>query len=90
MYTGQGKFHTSTINTLEYVVLQADTTSESLRNVSGYLSAAKQINVDQMILPPNVMGDIDRIQTKINSSADTLSTKTEDNSRKIKDLIEAV
>ncbi|KAL8496910.1 hypothetical protein ACS0TY_020552 [Phlomoides rotata] len=90
LYTGQGKFYTSTVNTLDYVVRQADTTSESLRNVSGYLSAAKQINVDQVILPSNVIGDIDRIQTKINSSADTLSTKTEDNSRKIKDLIEAV
>ncbi|KAH6757895.1 hypothetical protein C2S52_023217 [Perilla frutescens var. hirtella] len=28
LYTGQGKFHSSTINTLEYVVYQADTTSE--------------------------------------------------------------
>ncbi|KAG6383593.1 hypothetical protein SASPL_156646 [Salvia splendens] len=56
LYTGQGKFHTSTINTLEYVVYQADTTSESLRNVSGYLAAAKQINVDQVILPPNEIG----------------------------------
>ncbi|KAG6409514.1 hypothetical protein SASPL_127554 [Salvia splendens] len=90
LYTGQGKFHTSTINTLEYVVYQADTTSESLRNVSGYLAAAKQINVDQVILPPNVIGDIDSIQTKINSSASTLSTKTEDNSQKIKDLVQYV
>ncbi|KAL1552232.1 hypothetical protein AAHA92_13056 [Salvia divinorum] len=90
LYTGQGKFHSSTINTLEYVVYQADTTSESLRNVSGYLAAAKQINVDQVILPPNVQGDIDSIQTKINSSASTLSSKTEDNSQKIKDLIQSV
>ena len=90
LYTGQGKFHSSTINTLEYVVYQADTTSESLKNVSGYLAAAKQINVDQVSLPPNVIGDIDSIQTKINSSASTLSTKTEDNSQKIKDLIQSV
>lgn len=90
MYTGQGKYHSSTINTLEYVVYQADTTSESLKNVSGYLAAAKQINVDQVSLPPNVIGDIDSIQTKINSSASTLSTKTEDNSQKIKDLIQSV
>lgn len=90
LYTGQGKFHSSTINTLDFVVYQADTTSESLRNVSGYLAAAKQINVDQVILPSNVQGDIDSIQTKINSSASTLSTKTEDNSKKIKDLIQSV
>ncbi|XP_047967224.1 uncharacterized protein LOC125211462 [Salvia hispanica] len=90
LYTGQGKYHSSTINTLEYVVYQADTTSESLRNVSGYLAAAKQINVDQVILPSNVQGDIDKIQTKINSSATTLSSKTEDNSQKIKDAIQSV
>ncbi|KAL0394299.1 UNVERIFIED_CONTAM: hypothetical protein Slati_4396100 [Sesamum latifolium] len=50
LYTGQAKFHSSTTSTLDYVVSQADTTSENLRNVSGYLSAAKQINVDQVIL----------------------------------------
>lgn len=90
MYIGQGKYHSTTINTLEYVVLQADTTSESLKNVSGYLAAAKQINVDQVILPANVQADIDTIQTKINSSATTLSSKTQDNSQKIKDLIKSV
>ncbi|KAL0330570.1 UNVERIFIED_CONTAM: hypothetical protein Sradi_5043700 [Sesamum radiatum] len=90
LYTGQAKFHSSTRSTLDYVVSQADTTSENLRNVSGYLSAAKQINVDQVILPSNVQTDIDRIQNRINSSATTLSTKTEDNSQKIKNLIQSV
>ncbi|XP_051151683.1 uncharacterized protein LOC127265750 isoform X2 [Andrographis paniculata] len=90
LYTGQGKYHSSTINTLEYVVQQADATSESLNNVSGYLSSARQINVDQMFLPSNVQTDIDQIQNKINSSASTLSSKTEGNSKKIKSLIESV
>lgn len=90
LYTGQGKYHSSTLNTLEYVVQKANTTSESLKNVSGYLSSAKQINVDQVILPSNVQADIDQIQSKINSSAITLSTKTQDNSEKIKNLIERV
>ncbi|KAK4415405.1 hypothetical protein Salat_2647900 [Sesamum alatum] len=90
LYTGQAKFHSSTTSTLDYVVSQADTTSENLRNVSGYLSAAKQINVDQVILPSNVQTDIDRIQNRINSSASKLSSKTEDNSEKIKNLIESV
>ncbi|XP_073042517.1 uncharacterized protein [Primulina eburnea] len=90
LYTGQGKFHNSTMNTLEYVVHQADITSESLRNVSEYLSAAKQINVEQVFLPSNVQTDIDQIQSKINSSANTLASKTEDNSKDIKDLIRSV
>ncbi|KAL3844009.1 hypothetical protein ACJIZ3_001412 [Penstemon smallii] len=90
LYTGQGKFNSSTIDTLEYVVHQADTTSENLRNVSEYLSAAKRINVDQVILPSNVQADIDRISTRINSSATTLSTTTKDNSHDIQNLINSV
>ncbi|KAL0447309.1 UNVERIFIED_CONTAM: hypothetical protein Slati_1858800 [Sesamum latifolium] len=90
LYTGQEKFHISTINTLEYVVHQADTTSENLRNVSEYLSAAKQINISQVSLPPNVQTDIDQIQMTIDSSATALATKTRDNSQDIKHLIESV
>ncbi|CAI9759684.1 unnamed protein product [Fraxinus pennsylvanica] len=90
LYTGQGKYHSSTANTLEYVVHQANSTSEKLRNVSEYLSAAKKVGVDQMFLPSNVQSDIDRIQTKINSSASTLATTTEDNSNDIKNLIDSV
>ncbi|KAK4401291.1 hypothetical protein Sango_1235200 [Sesamum angolense] len=90
LYTGQEKFHSSTVNTLEYVVHQADTTSGNLRNVSEYLSAAKQINISQVSLPPNVQTDIDQIQMSIDSSATTLATKTRDNSEDIKHLIESV
>ncbi|XP_052210633.1 uncharacterized protein LOC127813623 [Diospyros lotus] len=90
LYTGQGKFHNSTTKTLNYVVSQSDTTVEKLRNVSGYLAAAKDVGVVRVFLPSNVQGDIDRIETKINSSATTLHVKTEDNSRKIHNLLEAV
>ncbi|PIN24018.1 hypothetical protein CDL12_03261 [Handroanthus impetiginosus] len=90
LYTSQGKFHSSTINTLEYVVHQADGTTDNLRNVSEFLSAAKQLNVDQVSLPPNVQTDIDQIQTEIDSSASTLASKTRDNSKDIKNLIESV
>ncbi|KAL9168170.1 hypothetical protein ABFS82_05G143000 [Erythranthe guttata] len=90
LYVGQGKFHTSTINTLEYVVRQADATSQNLMNVSEYLSAAKQININQVSLPPNVQTDIDQIQNTIDSAATTLSNKTQDNSKRIKNLIQSV
>ncbi|KAJ8538836.1 hypothetical protein K7X08_032305 [Anisodus acutangulus] len=90
LYIGQGKFHSSTVNTLDYVVHQANTTADSLRNVSGYLAAAKLIAVDQVLLPGSVQTDIDRIQTKINSSANTLSSKTEDNKDDIAGLVESV
>ncbi|XP_060212947.1 uncharacterized protein LOC132640386 isoform X1 [Lycium barbarum] len=90
LYIGQGKFHSSTVNTLDYVVHQANTTADRLRNVSGYLAAAKFIAVDQVLLPGSVQTDIDRIQTKINSSANTLSSKTEDNKDDIAGLVESV
>ncbi|CAK9134518.1 unnamed protein product [Ilex paraguariensis] len=90
LYTGQGKFHSSTVNTLEYVVHQANITAENLRNVSEYLAAAKQTGVDQVFLPSNVQTDIDEIQTKLTSSATTLSTRTADNKENIQHLIDSV
>ncbi|XP_022863939.1 uncharacterized protein LOC111383969 [Olea europaea var. sylvestris] len=90
LYSGQGKFHSSIVNTLGYVVDQADATAENLQNVSDYLSAAKQIAVDQVLLPSNVQSDIDQIQAKISSSASTLANETQDNSEDIKNVIESV
>ncbi|XP_040999067.1 uncharacterized protein LOC121244896 isoform X1 [Juglans microcarpa x Juglans regia] len=90
LYTGQGKFHSSTTNTLDYVVNQADTIVENLRNVSGYLAAAKGIIVDSIFLPSEVQRSIDIIETKIQSSASTLSQKTSDNSKDIQDGLDSV
>ncbi|XWS73014.1 hypothetical protein CRYUN_Cryun02cG0089600 [Craigia yunnanensis] len=83
LYTGQGKFHTSTTNTLDYAVNKADVTAENLRNVSDYLSAAKKISVDSVFLSPDVQKSIDDIEKKINSSASALSSQTGDNKDKI-------
>ncbi|XP_031104177.1 uncharacterized protein LOC116007599 [Ipomoea triloba] len=90
LYYGQGKFHSSTVNTLDYVVHQANTTADNLRSVSGYLAAAKQIEVDKFLLPGNVKTDIDHILTKINSSASELADKTSENKDDIDKLIESV
>ncbi|XVF88257.1 hypothetical protein PTKIN_Ptkin19aG0035200 [Pterospermum kingtungense] len=79
LYTGQGKFHKSTIDTLDYAVNKANVTAEKLRNVSDYLSAAKKITVDSVILAPDVQKNIDDIEMKINSSASTLSSQTGEN-----------
>ncbi|KAK9042740.1 hypothetical protein V6N11_071101 [Hibiscus sabdariffa] len=83
LYTGQGKFHGSTTDTLDYAVSKADLTAENLRNVSDYLSAAQKISVDAAILPADVQRSIDDIEKKINSSASTLSRHTADNKEKI-------
>ncbi|XP_047941033.1 uncharacterized protein LOC125188300 [Salvia hispanica] len=90
LYTGHEKFYSSTIDTLQYVVSQADGTSDTLRNVSQHLVAAKQTNVVQVSLPPTVQTDIDHLQTMIDTSATTLTTTTEQNSRDIKKLVDSV
>ncbi|KAK7304734.1 hypothetical protein VNO77_42621 [Canavalia gladiata] len=90
LYTAQGKFYGSTTDTLKYVVNQADFIAENLRNVSDYLAAAKKIGVDAVFLPSDVQNKIDDVMTKINHSAVELSTKTEDNSEKIKEGIEGM
>ncbi|XP_062078237.1 uncharacterized protein LOC133782843 [Humulus lupulus] len=90
LYTGQGRFHSSTTSTLGYVVQQADVTVENLKNVSDYLGAAKRIGVDAVFLPSEVQNNIDQIETKINSSATTLSDKTEENSKEIQNVLDSV
>lgn len=78
------------MNTLHYVVFQAEQTSEGLKNVSGYLAAAKGIGIDSTFLPAHVQTNIDNVETKINSSSTTLETKTEKNSTDIQNLLDAV
>ncbi|KAI3506108.1 hypothetical protein L1887_28464 [Cichorium endivia] len=90
LYTGQGKFHHSTDKTLKYIVQQANTTAEKLRNLSDDLASAKKIGVAQVFLPVQVQIDIDEIQTKLNSSSYELSEKTEDNKEKIDRVIDTV
>ncbi|KAL7222390.1 hypothetical protein ACSBR1_024146 [Camellia fascicularis] len=83
LYTGQGKFHTSTSNTLDYVVWQANTTVESLGSVLDYLEAAKHIRVDQLFLPPDVQNNINKVETDINTAATTLEHEARRNQKDI-------
>ena len=57
---------------------------QTLRNVTEYLSLAKTINVTRILLPSDVMDGIDKLNVDLNSSADTLSEKTNENSVKIR------
>ncbi|XP_048129461.1 uncharacterized protein LOC115752701 [Rhodamnia argentea] len=90
LFTGQEKFRGSTSSTLKYVVKQADTTVEKLNNVSDYLAAAKRVGVDQVALPPNIQHNIDKVETKINSSATTIDRKADQNSDKIQHVLNSV
>ncbi|GKV03220.1 hypothetical protein SLEP1_g15563 [Rubroshorea leprosula] len=90
LYIGQGRFHLSTTETLDYVVNQADSTVDKLRNVSDNLATARQIGVDQVFLPTNVQTDIDQIEAKLNSSASNVAEKTAKNSDDTQDLLDSV
>ncbi|XP_061340988.1 uncharacterized protein LOC133287404 [Gastrolobium bilobum] len=89
LYVGQGSFHNSMTSTLQYVVHQADSTVDKLRNVSDYLAQAKQVGIDRVFLPTNVQTDIDEAETNINASASTLADQTKENSDNIQDLLDS-
>ncbi|KAK2392091.1 envelope glycoprotein B [Trifolium repens] len=90
LYIGQGSFHRSTTTTLQYVVYQADSAVDKLRNVSDYLAQAKLVGIDRVFLPANVQTDIDTAEADINTSAGTISEKTKENSANIQDLLDSV
>ncbi|GLT69858.1 hypothetical protein SLA2020_419750 [Shorea laevis] len=87
---GQDEFHGEVLRTLNYVVNQSDYTVEILKNVTGYLSLAKTISVAQVFLPSDVMDDIDKLNMDLNTAADTLTEKTNENYVKIKKVFNAV
>lgn len=90
LYNGLGKFHSSTSNTLDYVVGQANFTVETLRDFTGNLSEAKRIKVATLFVPADLQGKIDEIVTKVNTSANDLDQRTTDNSKNIRDVLETV
>ncbi|CAL1391098.1 unnamed protein product [Linum trigynum] len=87
---GQGEFHGEALDTLKYVVNQSDYTVQTLRNVTEYLSLAKTIKVAQVLLPSNVMDNIDKLNVDLNAAANTLEEKTSENSQKITTVFTAV
>ncbi|KAI7726121.1 hypothetical protein M8C21_020200 [Ambrosia artemisiifolia] len=90
LYTGQGKFHESTTDTLDYVVSQSNDTVYSLKNVSSILSASKDIAIDQVSLPSNVKTDINRVHSMINDAASKLQFETRKNEKDIKYVLKDV
>ncbi|XP_051146316.1 uncharacterized protein LOC127261920 [Andrographis paniculata] len=87
---GQEKFHKETFDTVDYLVNQSEYTVHVLRNVTGYLSLAKNISVAKNFLPSDVMDDIDRVNLELENSADTLEVKTNENSAEIQKIFDAV
>ncbi|KAL8142032.1 hypothetical protein V2J09_015064 [Rumex salicifolius] len=87
---GQDRFHSEVMQTLNYVVNQSDYTVQTLKNVTEYLSLAKGINLSQFNLPSDIEADIDQMSVELNSTAQALTQKTNENSVKIKRVFSAV
>ncbi|CAI9756023.1 unnamed protein product [Fraxinus pennsylvanica] len=87
---GQDDFHGEALHTLNYVVNQSDYTVQTLRNVTTYLSLAKTVSVAQVFLPSDVMNDIDRLNVDLNTAANTLEQKTNENSSKTRRVFNTV
>ncbi|XP_059592092.1 uncharacterized protein LOC100243982 [Vitis vinifera] len=90
LYTSQFEFNRTIGRTLAYVVHQAESATETLRNVSNYFDAAKQIRVENKLLPPGVQNSITQLQKQINDTANQLATKTSDNLDGIRHVVNAV
>lgn len=78
------------MDTLNYVVNKSDYTVQTLRNVTQYLSLAKTVNVAQVFLPSDVKDSIDKLNVDLNTAADTLGQKTNENSGKIRRVFSTV
>ncbi|KAK4768936.1 hypothetical protein SAY86_027086 [Trapa natans] len=89
LYTGQGKLHRSTSDALDYVAMQVKTTAGNLTALSGYLASAKNVRVESALLSPDFQTKIDIVNAKLNSTASALSSKTSQNSEKIKYSLDA-
>eukprot|EP00268_Persea_americana_P045738 TRINITY_DN4680_c1_g2_i7.p1 TRINITY_DN4680_c1_g2~~TRINITY_DN4680_c1_g2_i7.p1 ORF type:complete len:549 (-),score=68.72 TRINITY_DN4680_c1_g2_i7:556-2202(-) len=87
---GQDEFHDEMLHTMNFVVNQSDFTVQILRNVTGFLSLAKTINVDQVFLPSNDKDEIDKLNVDLNNVASTLTEKTNENSSKIRTVLNDV
>lgn len=90
LLVGQDEFHAEALHTLKYVVNQSDFTVQTLRNVTGFLSLAKTVNVAQLFLPLDITDDIDKLNVDLNNAAETLWEKTNENSTKIRRVFDAV
>jgi hypothetical protein len=76
--------------TLEHVLNKSDTVVESLRNVSNYLAAAKQVGMGQIYLPADVQNNIDKVQRMISNSSITLENKIKKNFTSIQHVLDSV
>ncbi|CAL9200737.1 unnamed protein product [Musa hybrid cultivar] len=90
LFHGQDKFHGTTSNTLDFVEGQSNTTVSNLRSFSTNLADAKKVGVGQISLPADEQAAIDAVVKSLNDAADGVSSRTADNSKRIRDYLDTV
>ncbi|XP_021298341.1 uncharacterized protein LOC110427203 isoform X2 [Herrania umbratica] len=68
MYIGEGRFQGSVNGATKYIVNQGISVVNNLINVYNYLSSAKNIALNQQFLPPDLVSQIDKVNSLINAT----------------------
>lgn len=90
LYTGQGKLHKSTTDTMDYIINRANCTINNLKDVSQHLGAAENVGADEFSLPFGVRNNIDKMLGKIDVFASVLEYHTRINSRSVQNALDSV
>ncbi|XVF26513.1 hypothetical protein REPUB_Repub14bG0023200 [Reevesia pubescens] len=76
MYTGEGRFMGSVNDITKYIVNQGTGVVNNLINVFTYLSSAKNVALNQQFLPPNLISEIDKVNSLINATGNIPHVKS--------------
>ncbi|KAH0458220.1 hypothetical protein IEQ34_013535 [Dendrobium chrysotoxum] len=90
LYNIQGKFHNSTITTLDFVKGQSNFIVNNLQNFSRNMAGAKSIGVHQVFLPAELQAKIGDTVKAVTISSDELSSRTSMNLRNIDNFLKSV
>ncbi|XP_022721099.1 uncharacterized protein LOC111278739 [Durio zibethinus] len=76
MNTGVGRFQGSVNGATKYIVNQGTRIVNNLISVYNYLSSAKNIDLNQHFLPPNLISEIDKVNSLINATGNVPHVKS--------------
>ncbi|CAK9159019.1 unnamed protein product [Ilex paraguariensis] len=88
LYTGQEKFQNSIVDTLSYLLHEADTIIVNLKNLFDNLLSAKNVAVGQSSLTAEYQNSIDDIGKTINIVSDEFRNVTGKNSNEIRSFLD--
>ncbi|XP_042384961.1 uncharacterized protein LOC121976726 [Zingiber officinale] len=90
LFDGQRNFHRSTSRTLDFIEGQSNTTVSNLRNFSSDLMKAENVGVGQASLSSDQKARIDSVVRRVHRAADQVSSKTSENTNKIRNYLDKV